>query len=220
MVLGGRTNWKKYYFIQEVRPKCWFSTHWATKCVKSGVSWNQWFSTDLDKSVLVGSSSASWSCLCVQLLCWWHQAGCQADPLQQSIMTWSQMCNTISSTITMWELLLWVYKHPCLHYVCALKPLFSLPHRGRKSSKRGRLPLCLIAGAYPASLAQRNPWCQLSLSSYRLVLQFVRCNFSASLCTRWWWCITAADWQNISYQRTVKEGVSQCVARRPQTSLW
>lgn len=124
---------EKYYFIKGVRPKSWVSTCWSIEFVKSGVSLNQWFSMDLTKSINLGISSASWSCLCVQLPCGWHQAGCQACPLQQSVTTWPQLFSIISSTWLLCE----NYYSECTSipaFTCILKPLFSLPHRGRKST--------------------------------------------------------------------------------------
>lgn len=79
------TNWKKDLFFQEVSPKYWIPTCWATKYVKSRVSESvsqHW----LEQPFHFGTSLASWSCLYAWFLYWWHQAGCQTLLLQQSIM--------------------------------------------------------------------------------------------------------------------------------------
>lgn len=102
-------------------------------------------------------------------------------------------------------------------------PLFSVTQRQEDSSAGRRLPFCLIARAQDHHLWPR----EILGASHQSVPTDNPCSLSDAVFLRC--CILVHEvmvihcgswWQYGSYQRNMKEGVSQCAAWRPETSIW
>lgn len=129
----------------------------------------------------------------------WHPAGCQPCPLQQPAMAWPQLCSIISSMIAVWELLLWVCRHPCLHYVL-LNPSFLCHAEAERVYKAEDSPSVLLpvprAGIFGPEESSVPAVPQLPQTSFVVCEMQFFCD-AVSLCMRLWWFTTEADWQNI-----------------------
>lgn len=208
-----QTEKKKPSFSESSDQNAGFPIRWAIKCVM-----NQWVSIDLNRSFHLGTSSVSWSCVC---------SFCTGGTKQATRLALAVVCVDHDLRHIVFYPLWLLWPSECIGIIafsmCSYNPLFSATQRqaDRQSRRQKAAPLSYsqdchlwprareILSASCQSLPTDKP-CSLSDAV------FLRCSILVHEVTVIHY---GSWWQYVSYQRNMKEGVSQWVAGRPETSI-